>query len=444
MFLAVVEQLKAAKDKSGVFNVLRGIPAGSANNADTTAAIQERFKDSPDDLWLATQLLVSGPEPLWSPALLKERTERSTKNKWQAEAGNIEADLSSPANSAISVRTYLFPGSVPDKRALIFAGVHQSEPEGTAVAENLRGRLTTDSAAGRPPAYTTIIAPNLFEDRHLTGPLSERRLIDDPNPKFNPKKKEDPKSNPKTIQVDPNRNFPGEVKPGVGGGSDAKTDAEGRDIFDENRILISLVERFQPQRVASIHAHSSKNVQGDAPGVYVDPRTDAAGKKADIGIAEDMAKFVAKGLPASTVASTDATVNPLIGNYAKFNSADLKKRKEESDKEQADFEAEQKKHPVKGAKPPAKKGQETVPASAPNVLYDASAPKASKGTSAGGWFPEDSQVPGATPGVRSAVGIYTVEVPEWRGKDDSKKLPPVEDLEAQALEEILLGAPARP
>jgi hypothetical protein len=431
MFLTVSEQLKAAKDKNDVFNILRAAPVGSANNAEATSILQARFKDSPDDLWLATQLQINGPEPLWTPDLLKERTSRSNTSHWGPEAGNIEADLSTPTpNSAVSVRTYLFPGSVPDKRALIFAGVHQSEPEGVEVAENLRSRLATDSAAGRPPAYTTIIAPNLFEDRHLKGPLKDRRSIDNPDSKH---------------KVDPNRNFPGDVKPGLGGGSDSKKDASNkRDILDENRILIALAERFQPQRVATIHAHSSKDVQGDAPGIFVDPREDAAGKAQDIAIAEDMTKFVAKGLKPATVASTNADVNPLIGDYAQFTAREMEKRTKESAKERKEFDKQQKVHPIEGAKPPAKKGQKIRPANAPNVLYDPDAPKSDKGVSAGGWFPHPSQIPGNPSATRPGVGIYTIEVPEWRGSDDAKRLVPVEDLEAQALEEILLGTPTKP
>lgn len=43
-------------------------------------------------------------------------------------------------------------------------------------------------------------------------------------------------------------------------------------MIPETRILIGLIERFQPERIASVHAHSLKNIVGDAPGIFVDPR----------------------------------------------------------------------------------------------------------------------------------------------------------------------------
>jgi hypothetical protein len=391
LFLTVAEQIAKAPSKGDVFDLLRGLPAGSGDTADVKAAIVARFTDQPDDCWLALRIAEHGPETLWPADLVADRSKRAAAGKWAPEAGNIEADLTTPGDTAHSVRAYFFPGSDPEKRALVFAGVHQSEPEGTDVAEKLRARLATDSAAGRPPAYTTIVVPNLFEDRHLKGPLADRRKIG---------------------KQDPNRNFPGDVAPNVKGGSDATKDAAGHAILAENRILMALVERFRPQRVASIHAHSLKDVQGDAPGIFVDPQAGPQGAK-DVDAAKDAARAVAAGAPAAA-ASKDPGKNPLIGNYAQPGPAG---------------------------------GGPLRAANDPNVLYSPSA-KHDPGVSAGGWFPSASSTPPASAGAarttRDPVSIYTVEVPEWRSGADAKALPAVEELEAKALEEILLGAQARP
>jgi hypothetical protein len=177
---------------------------------------------------------------------------------------------------------------------------------------------------------------------------------------------------------------------------------------------MALVERFQPERVASIHAHSLKGVQGDAPGIFEDPRKDPAVATKDISVAQDIARSVAGGLPASTVASSDPRVNPLIGNYAKFTTSELPKHKDV---------------------------QSMRAASDPNVLYDPKAPH-SAGISTGGWFPRTSET---TAGAkRNPVAIYTIEVPEWRSAKTKSALPKVEQLEAKALQEILLGDAPRP
>src|SRR4029453_6897469 len=55
-------------------------------------------------------------------------------------------------------------------------------------------------------------------------------------------------------------------------------------MLPETRILLSLIERFQPERLASIHDHSLKQdchpcvggaaskCGGEGPGIFVDPR----------------------------------------------------------------------------------------------------------------------------------------------------------------------------
>src|ERR1700722_10224574 len=99
MFLTIAEQIAAAPGKGEVFDLLRAQPLGSANTADVSAAIQKRFGNSPDDLWLAKQLQQLGAEPVWPAALMTERTKRAAANHWLPEAGNIGADLTTPGET---------------------------------------------------------------------------------------------------------------------------------------------------------------------------------------------------------------------------------------------------------------------------------------------------------------------------------------------------------
>ena len=96
-----------------------------------------------------------------------------------------------------------------------------------------------------------------------------------------------------TQAVEPYRTFPGVANPGNAAGGwggqsyqDARRDglkhqgtADGarttppaRRMIAETRALIALIERFQPERIASVHAHSVPGGRGDGPGVFVDPR----------------------------------------------------------------------------------------------------------------------------------------------------------------------------
>ncbi len=43
-------------------------------------------------------------------------------------------------------------------------------------------------------------------------------------------------------------------------------------MLAENRMLVHLIERFQPERLVSVHQHHLGSRRGDSPGVFVDPR----------------------------------------------------------------------------------------------------------------------------------------------------------------------------
>lgn len=49
----------------------------------------------------------------------------------------------------------------------------------------------------------------------------------------------------------------------------------------ETRALVALIERFRPERIASVHAHRIVGQPGNDPGIFVDPAKDAAGHAGD-------------------------------------------------------------------------------------------------------------------------------------------------------------------
>jgi hypothetical protein len=86
---------------------------------------------------------------------------------------------------------------------------------------------------------------------------------------------------------DPNRNFPAvgqTLAQATAAGKGKPIDTQRRPIEPENVILIDLIERFQPERIASVHGHGepAKPVHGlDMPGIFVDPRTTSPEAKSE-------------------------------------------------------------------------------------------------------------------------------------------------------------------
>lgn len=133
----------------------------------------------------------------------------------------------------------LFFRGTSEKRALVIAGVHGTEKQGVEVAEMLRKDL-----AATAPFYNVIMAPTLFPDQGAAG----RR----------------------EGTVETNRNFPAtgaklaQAKTSKAG---EPIDADGEKILAENVMLIHLVERFQPERIISIHGTQHEQ----RAGVFSDP-----------------------------------------------------------------------------------------------------------------------------------------------------------------------------
>jgi hypothetical protein len=209
----------------------------------------------------------SGLIPL---SIVKTETNYELKGDWKPEGKFDISTFSSSEqdeDTPISIKAFRFQG-ISKEVALVFAGVHGSEPSGVTVANKLVDLLKDAASKGKKPKFTTIVIPRLIS-RH--GPKRKRYVISSGKP------------------IEPNRNFP---RPGESyefvllRASKRKDNAElvdcrskklGGDkvmhrILAENRILIQIIEKFQPGRAASIHAHNLPGIRGDGPGIFVDPR----------------------------------------------------------------------------------------------------------------------------------------------------------------------------
>jgi len=237
--------------KGGVFDILRarGPIAADPDLAvwlDTIFGPNTDPLTTTDDRWLADQLVQYGAEPRWPRAALLERERRAHGHQWAPELGNIEATFE-VGQRRPPIPAYYFPGT-SNARALIIGGVHGDEAAAVEVVNILLERMRAPSAT--MPYYSVIIVPALFSE-------NVRRA-----------RRETPG------RADPNRQMP--PVGATSGAMDARgrpTDEQGRPIEPENLILLDLVERFQPERVASVHGHSPPRPgKPDMPGITSDPR----------------------------------------------------------------------------------------------------------------------------------------------------------------------------
>jgi hypothetical protein len=325
--------------------------------------------------------------------------------------------LADPYGGTSPVMAHFIPGRTA-RKALIIGGVHnKTEPQGARVVNNLLKLLTIRVAAKKPPFFSVVLVPNLFDSSRYKGGagrwigggmgLDQQGQLETNRP------------------VEPNRNFPlpGEdlaaarrrgassptapelvfqdpANPSAAprAAQDASGGAHGGTsirMLPETRTLIALVEHFQPERIASVHAHSLKKIPGDAPGIFVDPRgvdpttgavTNAAQAAEDDRLATAMVK---RGR--SKFTGVSGTDDPFVGNAA------------------------------------------GTPKS--RVRYASGAH--AEGNSLGTWAP----VPVASgPGARAGITTMTIEVPQW--KDDPAALKRIETLHSELLADIFLEDPS--
>ena len=201
-------------------------------------------------------MIFHGSEPHWPLAALTEREQRAhaATGGWGPEAGNIEGDFDTgPGRTPI--KAYFFPGTTA-RRAMIIGGVHGSEQAGVQVVNIVLDLLR---AASAPPAYTPDRRAGL-----VSGECRQRRSRHAWTRRSQP--------------ADARRRRP----PG-------KVDSEGRPIEAENLVLLDLIERFQPERIASVHG----NAHAGMASITSDPRPGQ--EPADKQLALDMAKAAAAG-----------------------------------------------------------------------------------------------------------------------------------------------------
>lgn len=253
--------------KGEVFSILRArgpiIPADADLNAwlDTHFGPNTDPATLTDDRWLADQIVRYGAEPRWPLSAITRRQQLAQSHRWNPEPGNIEA-IFNVGVGRIPVRAYYFPGT-SEHRAMIIGGVHGSEAAGVEVVNILLERMR---APGAPmPYYSVIIVPVLFPENlaHNRRKTPGRR--------------------------DPNRQM------STVGATPGMTDSQGDPIEPENLVLLDLIERFHPERIASSHGHSPPRPGGaDMPSITSDPRPRQ--ERGDEALALDMARR-ASGMP---------------------------------------------------------------------------------------------------------------------------------------------------
>lgn len=348
-----------------------------------------------------------------------------TSEAAELESGEISRFLP-PSDSDLPVRAFLFPGR-SDRRALIISGIHGDEIAAIEVVERLRVLLKERSAAGDRPFFTTMLVPILIDRSRAT----EKRYV----PRGIGFERHGKKLKVVQHPIEPNLNFPlpGEDyerarRRGLGGPHDPELVIQVRGpsgkvqersprgpltsirMLPETRFLLQLIERFQPERLAAIHAHSRMSLchpckdtketacGGEGPGIFVDPRgidpmsgsiTRPAEWKADKLLAHRMVQEALRRLkrrPLPTRRSGDTPYPPFAGNHACPRTT---------------------------------------------VLYFS--PRHSEGNSLGDWAP----VPTRT---RPGITTVTIELPKYR-RTESKAARRVIQLHRDLLADVFLDTP---
>jgi hypothetical protein len=199
--------------------------------------VQQDQKDGDVDAEIA-RILAARPDDLWVAQKIRQGKLGETTG---ARGVKVKGK---PVKRPVEV--VFFRGST-ERRALVIAGVHGSEKQGIEVA-----RMLMEELKKTPPLLTTIVVPSLFPDN---ATLTGDRAREGGTPT--------------------NRNFPNPSddlaaatpKPGA-----KPRDAEGRAMLPENVMLVELMERFNPERIISIHGTQAP---GQA-GVFYDPRAPSA------------------------------------------------------------------------------------------------------------------------------------------------------------------------
>jgi hypothetical protein len=352
--------LHAGGETQKIFDILRKQPQFPLDPAIKTE-LRRIFGPASDELWLSERLADHGPEPLWPLPDIKGRVGHT--QGLASDPGNYGATLPDPSPGGTLTgklakcrdklqtpelpRAFFFPGR-SDRRALIIGGVHGDEKRGVKVVQRLQSLLAARSATGNKPFFTTVLVPIVIPrtqakgDRNVPGGIGMNNS-----------------GTEVCRSVEPNRNFPlpgenfaaarqrgnsGATKPElmIRDASNNLRPPKGNDtssirMLPETRALISLIERFQPERLASVHDHSLKQschacngkatrCGGEGPGIFVDPRgidpqsgqiTNKAQFDEDDKLATRMLHAALGRLPCS-ISLLNSAFPPFAGNQAFF------------------------------------------------------------------------------------------------------------------------------
>ena len=214
--------------------------------------------------------LVSKNEPLVKDSsFFKRIAEYDLSNETNIIQGTLGF-----SNKGRLINAYYFPG-ITTKRAMVIGGVHGSELSAIEVAN----RLVIQLQQGTKPYYSVIVIPCLFPDNAATA-ISDAPLIGTVNNigRYS-----------YDTAVDPNRQMP---TPGKCYDINNPTDHFERAIEHENRLLLTLITQYRPERLVNLHAIRNTSLAG----IYADPRADhngyALGFEEDSLLAISMANYI--------------------------------------------------------------------------------------------------------------------------------------------------------
>jgi len=173
------------------------------------------------------------------------------------------------------VEYWYFPGT-SRKNALVIGGMHGSELSAVEVAKHLVQQLLQ----GQKPYYNVLVIPVLFPDNARAAMTCTKDRLQDNTGRYTTES-----------AADPNRQMPAAGQPFL---LQQPVDAVQREIENEMKALLHVIQLVKPERLLSIHAIRD---QGRA-GVFADPRTTCEGTALGFDSDEDLALLMAEHIQA--------------------------------------------------------------------------------------------------------------------------------------------------
>jgi hypothetical protein len=225
-------------------SALGAVPFGMVQCSPLSDAVKKDVGPTPTVEELLTRLGQGDVQAGQSDTDLDAEIDRLLNNRaddiWLAKRVWHGLRQGKPGAAPRPIEAYFFAGTT-SRRALVIAGVHGTERQGIAVA-----RMLIDLLRRQQPALTTIVVPSLFPDNAAAGSFGSRE----------------------GSAAKPNRNFPHPGQDLAAARKAGSVDALGNKILPENLLLMELMEKFQPERIISIHGTWDPNKAG----VFYDPR----------------------------------------------------------------------------------------------------------------------------------------------------------------------------